>query len=613
MKRFFFTCIVMIMALVSTSLIPTSASSNVISNGQCGTNVFWLLDDAGVMTISGYGDMKNFTMDFSNGNSDIPWAPYINNITEIYIENGVTSISPYAFNGASILKKVIISDTVKTIGDSAFNYADNLEYVIIGDGVETIGKMAFFFAEIDSLYLGKNVRYIGENAFNSNTVSFHASPHTTIRNLFYPGTREQWDAITIEKGNALIDEYGRNRVYYNFDDRYKTNISKDCKIKIGDYMKFGNLNSVTPGESQSVGGKTHEPIIWRVININENKVTLFSQDPVEKGKPFDVGGVDPVYHNTASREEFGSNNWKDSTLRQWLNSDESNVSWTHCPPVMNYKFSYDGINQNNDGYDDYPGFLSDAFFTEFERSCIKETTNYFVDTEDGDYITKDKVFLLSEFEVSFLADRVHDLRLADGEFPSNLTMYWLRESIRPKYTYVDVWEKGVHTDRDYYVGLGNHTEVSSNTGASSRGNVRPAMVVDISKLSFNQGDGTRNNPYTYIKVNLNGSPIIFDQSPIISNDRTLVPVRAIFESLGASVEWNGETNTVTSSKNGITVSLTIGENIMYKNKKEIPLDCAPQIVNSRTLIPVRAVSEAFGCKVDWDDVSKTVNIVSDIR
>lgn len=111
-----------------------------------------------------------------------------------------------------------------------------------------------------------------------------------------------------------------------------------------------------------------------------------------------------------------------------------------------------------------------------------------------------------------------------------------------------------------------------------------------------------------IKVTLNGNQINFDQPPVIQDGRTLVPLRAIFEAMGASVEWNDSTKTVKAVRGADTVELTIGSNIMKKNSQDIALDVTAQIVNGRTLVPARAVAEAFGANVDWDSNTKTVII-----
>lgn len=111
-----------------------------------------------------------------------------------------------------------------------------------------------------------------------------------------------------------------------------------------------------------------------------------------------------------------------------------------------------------------------------------------------------------------------------------------------------------------------------------------------------------------VSVLLNGKEISFDQPPIIVEERTLVPVRAIFEALGAAVDWVQETQTAVAYKDGKTVEIQIGNNIMKVDNEEIALDVPAQIVNERTLVPVRAISEAFDCHVDWDGDTSTVII-----
>lgn len=111
-----------------------------------------------------------------------------------------------------------------------------------------------------------------------------------------------------------------------------------------------------------------------------------------------------------------------------------------------------------------------------------------------------------------------------------------------------------------------------------------------------------------IKINVDGNAVETDQNPLIINGRTLAPLRAIFEALGATVDWDGETKTVTAKKGDTTVSLTIDSDIMIKNGEKYEMDAAPKIVNDRTLVPVRAIAEAFSCKVDWNGETSTVII-----
>lgn len=111
-----------------------------------------------------------------------------------------------------------------------------------------------------------------------------------------------------------------------------------------------------------------------------------------------------------------------------------------------------------------------------------------------------------------------------------------------------------------------------------------------------------------IKVMLNGNQIQFDVQPQIINNRTLVPMRAIFESLGATVTWNETLKSVdaTLGKKTITIFTTVPTAISYG--KVYTLDVTPIIINGRTMIPLRFVSEALGANVNWNDEKRQVDI-----
>ncbi len=111
-----------------------------------------------------------------------------------------------------------------------------------------------------------------------------------------------------------------------------------------------------------------------------------------------------------------------------------------------------------------------------------------------------------------------------------------------------------------------------------------------------------------ISVFINAAEVEFDVPPVIVDGRTLVPLRAIFEALGASVEWDNNTRSVLSERAGSSVSLTVGSNLMKVNGVDKILDVPAQIIQDRTLVPVRAISEAFECSVEWDNSTRSVLI-----
>ncbi len=113
-----------------------------------------------------------------------------------------------------------------------------------------------------------------------------------------------------------------------------------------------------------------------------------------------------------------------------------------------------------------------------------------------------------------------------------------------------------------------------------------------------------------IVVLLDGREIEFDVPPQIINDRTLVPMRAIFEALGADVSWDGDRKSITAVKDDITIKMAIGSEEMYIGSSYITLDAPPQIIDDRTLVPARAVAESFDCDVLWEDDTRSVIISS---
>ncbi len=102
----------------------------------------------------------------------------------------------------------------------------------------------------------------------------------------------------------------------------------------------------------------------------------------------------------------------------------------------------------------------------------------------------------------------------------------------------------------------------------------------------------------------------FDAQPKLKNGRVLVPMRAIFEYLGAEVEWFGDTQVVRATKDNTLIQIGIGSQILYKDYVPTQLDVPAELIDGKTYVPVRAISEAFGYKVEWDSYTDSVKIFS---
>ena len=101
-----------------------------------------------------------------------------------------------------------------------------------------------------------------------------------------------------------------------------------------------------------------------------------------------------------------------------------------------------------------------------------------------------------------------------------------------------------------------------------------------------------------------------DVPPTIVDGRTLVPMRAIFEALGAEVDWDGETRTATGTLGEHTVSIQVGAKTALVDGQARTLDVPAQIIQNRTMVPARFISEALGCTVAWDGATQTAAVAN---
>ncbi|WMI82063.1 copper amine oxidase N-terminal domain-containing protein [Anaerotignum sp. MB30-C6] len=109
-------------------------------------------------------------------------------------------------------------------------------------------------------------------------------------------------------------------------------------------------------------------------------------------------------------------------------------------------------------------------------------------------------------------------------------------------------------------------------------------------------------------ITINGNNLQSDTSPVIANGRTLVPVRHIFESLGATVSWDSSTKTITAIRGTTNIELVLNQSTAVVNGNSYTLDVPPQIIDGRTMVPARFIAENLNCNVSWDATTQTVVI-----
>lgn len=143
-----------------------------------------------------------------------------------------------------------------------------------------------------------------------------------------------------------------------------------------------------------------------------------------------------------------------------------------------------------------------------------------------------------------------------------------------------------------------------------------ATIMSMSALavSVSAEDNTKLRDYPKVNLLVEGKAVETDQPAVIVESRTMVPVRVVAETLGSTVDWDAETKTVTFTQDAMTASMVVGDTKLTIAVDDVVSDMAvdvpASIINSRTMVPIRFLSETFGYGVEWDAETKTVNVTA---
>jgi len=114
-----------------------------------------------------------------------------------------------------------------------------------------------------------------------------------------------------------------------------------------------------------------------------------------------------------------------------------------------------------------------------------------------------------------------------------------------------------------------------------------------------------------IRVTVDGQRVIFaDQTPVIANGRTLVPVRGVFEMLGFEVEWDDNTRTAVITSTDYEIRISIDSYIFTANGEQFTLDVPAQLIGGRTMVPLRLPLESIGMELDWNGANQEIYVWS---
>lgn len=286
------------------------------------------------------------------------------------------------------------------------------------------------------------------------------------------------------------------------------------EIEIGDYFEFGTYNDA--------------PILWRVINVEENGDFLLFSDKIIDIKPFDAAGEYHIDQSTTliNREIGGSGNWEYSNIRQWLNSDGNigDIKWLQNRP------SNDNVFCGFSPYDMEAGFLATEHFKINDLNLIKKVTHKTLlhemdfhqkDGGEGRYIgtttiyddfkkydaaaykmITDRIFLLSVYEAySYLY--LNRGLLGDEYYigyPTKNIIDMYKSNLGHSFSSNNPWSYLLRTPSGveesavkYIAGNGEVHNIYASFGTHC--GIRPALVIDRSQLKSFKGEGTIDIPF----------------------------------------------------------------------------------------------------------------------
>lgn len=541
------------------------------------------------------------------------------------VPEGIEIIAPPAFEGAEI-KKITIPDSTKTLGaafkenkyleeisigsgvkellEEEFAYCENLKRVKLSEGLEEIGVYSFReCSNLEEIALPDSVAEIGESAFVSCEM---------LRN------------VTLGSNLKKIDNYA-----FRYSG-IETVVIPDSVTVMGDRVFMGcrELSCAHLGSGLTDAG---EATFWQCENLQEvtggENLTVIREymfRDCKELKSFTMGDKVEAIEVTAF---VYCNAMEEITVGKNVKSLDTNAI-SYCD---NLKKVYIGDKVEDMGSSMFSGC---SLLTEI----IVDEENSHYKTIEGSLYTKDGKTLLkyvggkSEFYIPDSVETIKDWAVYNNDtlesviVPGNVKRVGDHAFRSCKNLKSITFEEGVEEIGSMFAdSCPKLEEIYMPSTLKKIGVLSQDFKSTVIKYSGSETDWNKiqtdafeniNNlnvvyNYTDIKVAINGQEVdfaLYGQFPVIENGRTLVPLRSVFEALGASVNWDDSTKTVTAVKENIEIKLTVGSDVMYVDGEAKNLDVSPCIKNDRTMVPVRAVAEAFGCSVSWNDADRTVII-----
>ncbi len=499
--------------------------------------------DVGTYTLTVIANDINYT-----GTVEVPWS-----ITPKIVTANIEVTGTYTYTGSAIEPTIVVKDGETVIPEN--------EYNVSYESNTNAGTGKVIVTDND----GGNYTVNGEKEFTINKAEGEIVAPTAIENIVYNG-KEQ---VLINAGSSSTGE-----IHYYIDGDGTSTTKLPKAVNAGEYTVYYMV----------IGDSNHENVERNSITVNIEKAEVTIK-ALDKDRRRGNGMLD-IPATLAEGEDY--------TVSGLIGDDKLggtiSISFAETEDKSKYDINItaEGINEN------YKPVYEKGTLNIHNKSTGESDPSYTGDTSTGGGSSSS-----SKNDVTVDDKAENGTIKIDKDTASKGSTVTI--TVTPDEGY-EVDEIKV-TDES-----GNEIEVTDK-GNGKYTFTMPSTDVDIKadfKETTSDSEETEKTIITMqignTDVSVNEDVITNDVAPVIRNDRTLVPIRVVTETLGGKVDWNAKTKEVTLNIDGKEIKMTIGKTLEKYG-------VAPMIINDRTYVPIRFVAEELGAEVQWNEETKTVTII----
>jgi uncharacterized repeat protein (TIGR02543 family) len=512
-------------------------------------------------------------------------------LTSLVIPNSVTSVDANAFQGCAALTNLTIGSGLKSIQYAVFSGCTALTSVTIPDTVTSIGNYAFYGCTgLASVTIGSAVVSVGDHAFYN---------CTALAGLVIPNSVTSIGANAFQGCTALVsvtlpDSVGSIKDFTFYNCPALTSLVIPDSVESIGYWAFRScmaLASVTIGRG--------------VTTIADNAfgwcTKLASAYFLGNAPTMGAGVFESCAAGFAIRYVSGATGW----TNPWYTYPASafsgamyKLTTTASPPTGG------SIGWSPVAASYTPGTVLTLTATPAAGYTFAGWSGGVTGTANPETITMDGNKAVTATFAAVPTYTLTPTAGTGGTMTPNTVQAVLQGgsatfsiAANTGYRIADVAVDGASQGNISSYTFTNVTSNHTIKAAFEKEQEQTVIVLQIGKSTFT----------------VNGSSKTLDSPPVIKNSRTLVPIRAVIEALGGTVGWDGTARKVTVTLGATSLNLWIGKSVATVNGTNTAIDATnakvvPEIINSRTMLPLRFVSENLGCSVLWEDATKTITI-----